>query len=459
MFVFPARLISKWRWLTAGLGLALAVHFVVLRAPSNSVEEIHNAGGISNFALVEPRPHEDDWPWWRGTDGRNVATRNEVFEYFSSANSDSWQTTVPGRGQTSPIAWGDRLFLLTNEQNGQQSTLRCIQRSTGREEWWTTLHQRRFSADPEPNWLDGSTPACDGQYVFSVLPVQGQLIVSAVDLSGRIVWQTATGTYESKRGYRSSPVIFQSLIIVAADQSTGSYLAAIHRQTGQIIWRVRRPNGDSAGSPVVAHLAGRPQLVLAGQKSIASYDPATGDSLWTYRWSAGQLSNSVAFDDTHVFATCNDSQAEIVCIRSDGQGDVTKTHQVWSVPKIGSNGLSPVYHAGKLYVLSDEGLLRCLDSSTGTIEWRLRLSGTFTASPMIAGDRLICGNEAGQSFVVGLAASGEILAEKSLPEGTIAAPIIAGDSIFIRTSTHLYRFKSSTTDPIVEKPESGKRRL
>jgi len=200
-------------------------------------------------------------------------------------------------------------------------------------------------------------------------------------------------------------------------------------------------------------------LILSGAGTVTSYDPATGDEIWRFRWSAERVANSVAFDDERVYATCNHPDAETVCIKADGSGDVTHSHLVWSQPKLGSEGPSPLCHAGLLYVMADEGLLSCIDAATGKVEWRKRLVGDFSASPIIAGEFLICSSESGNVYIVKTGVVSDLVAEHTLPDGIMVSPIVSGDDIFFRTMRSLYRVSQPNTEPLVENPEPVRRRL
>jgi len=453
--------IVKLKWVNWRVGLVIVV--IALSAmmfiPGTGVREIHNAEQISNFALVDPRPGPNDWPWWRGTDGRNVAASDRVPLQWPVSDSEGWRITLTGQGHSTPSLWGDQLFLLTSDAATRRISLQSCNRASGRANWRTDLHQGCFQTVNKEIPLSSATPACDGQHVFAVAPVQNALSVTCVDFNGRIVWQRDAGPFGSRREYRSSPALFKSLVIVIADQERDSYITALHRQTGEIIWRVRRPSGDSSGTPVVATIGARSQLIVGGKERISSYDPATGDKIWTFRWSAERVLNSVAFDGEYVFAAGMHPDDGVVCIKADGSGDVTKSKLVWRQTRIAGENPSPVVHAGLLYILADDGRLTCLEAASGKIEWRTRLEGKFSASLVIAGAYLICSNEAGVSYIVQTGTTGGVIAENALSGGIIASPIVAGGSIFVRTPGSLHCIVAPASETVVQKPEPLKRRL
>lgn len=438
--------------------IAVAVIAVVF-IPRGGVREIRNSGQMSNFVLVDPRPRPSDWPAWRGADSRNVAVSTQIPLQWQAGEDEGWQVTVPGRGHTTPIVWGDQVFLMSADHASQRISLFSYDRQSGRTIWHRELHQGGLPVLADKQTHASATPACDGQFIYTTAAVNDALWMTSVDLTGRIVWQHEAGPYSSKAGHRSSPILHKSLVIVAADQHRHGYLSALHRQTGEIVWRIKRPRGESHGSPVIATLGGRSQLILGGKGAVTSYDPTTGDELWTFKWTADRVANSIAFDDEHVFATSKHPQAEVVCIKADGTGDVTKSKVVWRHAGLGSDTPSPVQHAGLLYVLSDDGRLGCFEATTGKVLWRKQLEGTFASSPVLAGDHLICSNESGVNTILQTGTTPTIVAENSLADGIVGSPIVVDNSIFIRTLGKLRRIVSPDSEAIVEKPEAAKRRL
>ncbi len=447
--------------------LLLGAVVTILFASNTGVREIRRANDPINFVLVDPQPGPEDWPCWRGADGTNTAPDSSPPLRWSVSENIAWQVPIPGRGHASPCVWGERIFVATADDARQTISLLCIDRDTGRTHWQSELHRGGLRDRHAKNSHASATPACDGRHVYVTSAVNGSVWVTAVDFAGRIVWQRAAGPYEARWGYGSSPTIYKSLIIVAADNKGAridrlrgaSFLAAMHRQTGEIVWRIERPAGDSFGTPIVATVSGRDQLLLAGKGAVHSYDPATGDLLWTCRWSAERAANTLAFDEDHVFASARHPQGELLCIRADGRGDVTSTHIVWREKQSAGEVPSPVLHEGLLYSLGDEGILSCLDAATGNVMWKRRLGGSMSASPLIAGGHLYGCNEEGVTFVVKLGGRGEVVAENALGDGLFASPVVSGDRLYLRTLGGLHCVAAPGTAPIAERTEDAKRRL
>jgi outer membrane protein assembly factor BamB len=451
----------RTNWVNWRTGLLAAVIAITVAAvfPRAGVHEVRNSSLPMNFPLVDPRPAADDWPWSRGTDGRNVSTSERFPMEWTSSQYEGWTALIPGHGNTTPVLWGNQLFLPSFENHPQRISLVCLQRKTGRSVWQAILHQGKAIQSKERLLRPASVVACDGQSVFVAASFDEKLWVTAVDLNGDVVWQREAGPYRAAENYASAPVVYKALVIVAADQAKDGYVAALHRQTGEIIWRVKRPHGEGFGSPVVATISGRAQLILAGTGSVKSYDPATGTELWTCRSTAERVSNTVAFDAERVFVTRGQANTEVVCIRADGQGDVTRTHVEWRVAQVGDETISPIQFEGLVYLLSDDGRLTCVEATSGKIEWTRKLKGTFAVSPLVVGGYLFCASESGMIYFVTLGTASPQVIENSFGTTITSDPIFAGDSIYLRTRDRIHRIAQPAGEPFVEKPVPPVRRL
>lgn len=437
---------------------------------STGVREIRQLPASVNAAiqpLGNPEPSPDDWPWWRGTQRNNSVRSAEVPKTWSASDNVAWRTAIPGRGHSSPCIWGLRLFLTTSDDEQKTISLICIDTQTGNVGWIRELHRGGFPQIHKKNTHASASPACDGQFVYVASTVDESCYVTAVNLDGEIQWQRAAGPYSSEWGYGSSPTLHQSLVIVSADNRGHaidrlmgtSWIAGLDRQTGEIRWRVKRGEGDSFGTPLVANVAGRDQLLLAGKEFVNSYDPATGEEIWKCRWGVKRTANTLTYDAERVYATARQPGAETICIAANGTGDVTDTHIVWKDNKTACDVPSPLLIDGRLYIITDEGVLNCLDAETGKVRWKKRLGGNISSSPLLINSQLFCSNEDGKTFVVSLDQRGDIVAENTLPDGILASPVISGQRLFIRTTNSLYCITQSQNGPIANNPNGSEKRF
>ena len=210
--------------------------------------------------------------------------RGKAVTEWSESRNILWKVPVPGNGHASPIVCGGQVFIATADEQHQTQSLLCFDRQTGKPLWSRVIHTGGFMQKHAKNSQASATPACDGQRVFVPFLHAGGLWVTAVDLAaGDILWQTEAGPFVSEHGYGSSPVIWGSFVLVSGDSIGGGFLAALNRQTGALAWRRQRPNdgaNGSYGSPLIANLAGKPQLIQSGAGKVSSYDPATGEMFW-----------------------------------------------------------------------------------------------------------------------------------------------------------------------------------
>ena len=337
------------------------------------------------------------------------------------------------------------MFLLTCDEPAEVQSLVCVDRGTGRQRWMSEVNRGGLMEKHARNSHASATPAADGTRIFAVCTARGAVWVTAVDFAGRRLWQTRAGDYWSQHGYGSSPVLYQSLVIVAGDNRGSrldrlgdtSFLTALRRDTGEIAWRIKRENGDSFGTPIVGRIAGKAQLLLSGKRRVVSYDPESGRQLWSCDWPAARTAGTVAFDDQCVYATATHEESLLICIRADGSGDVSATHVVWKERKGAADVPSPLVYDGRLYVLGDQGVLTCLQAATGRLLGRLRLGGNFAASPVLAGGRVFAINDDGAVFVIGTGDRAQLLGESRVGGRVLATPALCGGQAFVRTADAL----------------------
>lgn len=382
-----------------------------------------------------------DWPWWRGPGQSGVSGDSQIPTRWSSTENMLWKRELPGSGHASPIICGDKILLATADEQEQTQSVLAFDRETGTQLWSTDAHKSGLMKKHQKNSHASATLACDGEQAYAAFINDGGLHVTAIDLNGEILWQTDVGPFNSEHGYGSAPVLFESLVIVNGDNLSGSFVAAVHRGSGKIVWRTRREGSGRHGSyatPIVAELSGKPQLLLTGLGRTVSYDPRTGSEIWTVEGPAEVTGNTPAVSESLAFVSGGYPEKEIVAVRTDGEGDVSKSHVAWRVSRGATYVPSPLYHNGLLYVVSDNGIATCFEADSGDQVWQERLQGSFTASPVLVDDRIIITNEAGRTFVLRAGREFEVLAENDLGERTLASPAVSNGKIFLRTEQNLY---------------------
>jgi outer membrane protein assembly factor BamB len=388
-----------------------------------------------------PKAAVDDWPWWRGPTLDGKSRDRHAVTTWGPRHNVLWKTPVPGRGHSSPIICGRRVFLTTADEDAHKQLVLAFDRQTGKPLWSTVVHEGGFPRKHPKNSHASATPACDGRRVYCPFLTQGGLYVTATDLDGKILWQKKAGAFTSQHGYGSSPVLYGRLVIVNGDSLKGCFVAALDCRTGAVVWRTERKTTGRNGSyatPVIAVLAGKPQLILTGMGEVVSYDPATGKRIWHCDGPAEVTGCTAACSPSLVFATGGYPERELLAIRADGSGDVTRSHVVWRTGKGVAYVPSPLYHDGLLYVVSDGGVATCFAAQTGRQVWSGRLDGGFSASPVLVGRLLYVTNEAGRTFVLRTGRRFEVIARNDLEGAGMATPAVCGGRIFLRTGRYLY---------------------
>lgn len=408
---------------------------------------------------------DPNWPQFRGPRGDSTAADADPPIEWSETNNVAWKTALPGRGRSSPVLLGDRLWLTTalergvrrtrigpdDMQTAEHVTLKalCLDRASGKILWDVTL----FDVDqPDPvHWLNSwatPTPAVEPGRLYCDFGTFGTACLDAA--TGEVVWKRRL-PLDHQVGPGSSPVIYQNLLVLVRDGRDAQYVTALDKATGRTAWQTDRPPIKTSGanlkksfcSPLVFRSGGRIQMVVPGPHWVVSYDPATGKEFWRARHGEGfSIGASAAFGQGMVYFSTGCHKATLQAVRVDGEGDVTATHIAWKSLRQIPVMPSPVLAGEELYWVSDDGMASCADARSGTVHWQERLGGAHLASPLCAAGRLYFCAQNGKTTVVKAGKKFERLKENSIDGTVVATPAVVGRSLFLRTDTHLYRFAS-----------------
>jgi outer membrane protein assembly factor BamB len=413
------------------LSLTISVTVLALAGCSDPVEEIDASSAANLPKLATPTFDEADSPWWRGP-GRDGHFAGAAPTDWSTTKNVVWKTPIPGRGHSSPTIVGDSIYLATAEDARQVQSVLAIDRETGDVNWQTPVHEGEFPTDsqmhPKSTHANG-TVACDGERLYIAFLNDEEITITALDLSGEILWQTPICKYTSHYGHAASPCIHESLVILAAEDPDGGCIAAVHRETGDIVWRKPR-EGENYSSAVVAHVAGRDQLLLSGNLSVTSYDPLTGEQLWSCPGTAATTCGTVVWDDERVYASGGYPESMTICV------DAATGREVWHNDRR-CYEQSMLFHEGHLYAFDSDGVAFCWEGATGNERWKKRLGGPVSASLVEAGGLIYGSNETGTTFVFRADPAGyELVSENNLGDEAFASPTISGGRIYIRVAAH-----------------------
>lgn len=379
---------------------------------------------------------ESQWPCFRGPTGQGIALETEFPLRWSRTENILWKADLPGRGNSSPVVWNDRVFVTSASKDGKTRELYCFSRTDGRLLWKRTAPApQQIERIIKKNSYASATPVTDGQRVIAFFGNSGFV---CYDMEGQLQWKQHVGYFTTTHGPGTSPVMYRDTILFIQDQNRGeSVFLALDKRTGRKLWQRNRQKAMGWANPVIVRVDDHDELIYNGSFHVKGYNPSTGAELWSL---AGPTKEAVPMIVTGAgrIYSASGRNGTILALRPGGRGDITRTHLCWMNERGGPHVPSPVYHENRLYLISDTGVAMCLDAAHGGVVWQERLRGRFTVSPIIARDKLILINEKGLSYILEAGDEFSILAQNDLKEETLATPAVLGGRIYLRTASHLY---------------------
>lgn len=432
----------------ATLGLIL----IVGCGKKNPVTEVSLSQSGIEVVEASPTATGGDWSGWRGPSGNGIAPADtSVVTKWNESTNVKWRSKIPGRGHSSPIVAGDSIFLATALDKAQQQIVIAIDREDGSEKWQTVIHEGGFPSKGQVHRKAtnaNGTLASDGKALYTAFLNSDAIIATAIDLDGDILWQREIGKFVSKFGYAPSPVIYKSLVIFAADNQGGGYIAAVDSKSGEVAWRVARGNASSYSSPAVFQVGGKDQLVISGCDAVTSYDPATGDQLWRTPCIAEATCGTVIAAGDRFFAAGGYPDKETVCLSSEGK-------QLWSNrTKVYEPSL--VLAGENLVAVNDDGIAFCWKADTGDSVWKERLGGNFSSSPVVCNGLVYASNLNGETFVFRAGDKFELVAKNRLGDDCYASPAVSGSEMFLRIGIGREASRREELVCLASPPESDK---
>jgi outer membrane protein assembly factor BamB len=380
-----------------------------------------------------------EWPGWRGPHGDGHSDEPNIPTRWSDTDNIAWKVEIPGKGHSSPVVWGDRIFLTTALEQERQRVLLCLDRRGGKELWRRVVVTSQLEQKHDLNSYASATPVTDGKRLWVSFFEQPKIVLACFDLDGNELWRVSPGEFHSMHGFCSSPVLYRDTVILNGDQDADAYLVAFDQSNGKERWRTDRPNKTrSYCTPIFFEHQGKEQMVLSGSKSVCSYDPNTGKPIW---WMAGPTEQFVAtlvYTDNILFVTGGFPDYHVLGVDPGGEGDVLKTHILWRDRKGAAYVPSPIAANHHFFIASDNGLGSCFEAKTGKVKWKERLGRRHSASAVAAGDNVYFLDDDGETFVVKAEPEYELVSQNSLGEAAFASPAISRGQIFIRTVGHLW---------------------
>jgi outer membrane protein assembly factor BamB len=390
----------------------------------------------------------DNWPEFRGPskDGHSKAT--DLPLTWSETENIKWKVSIHDRGWSTPVIWGDQIWMTTALENGEQMFAICVSNKTGK-----VLHDVKIFENTNPprvssmNSYASPSPLIEAGRVYVHFGTYGTACLDTK--TGQVLWQRRDLNCDHEEGPGSSPVLFGDLVILTLDGGDVQYLAALDKKTGKTVWKTDRstkwPKEHdyrlAFGTPLIVEKNGKPQLVTTGSKAAIAYDPFTGEELWKVRYAGWSNSPRPIAENGMVFINTGFENHQLWAVRIDGLGDVSDSHIAWkydkNVPKIPS----PLVIDGLIYMVSNNGIVSCLEAGTGKLLWQERIGGSYVSSPIYASGHIYFSNNNGKTTVIKAGRAFEVLAVNQLDDGLMASPAVVGSSLIMRTKTHLYHIE------------------
>ena len=380
-----------------------------------------------------------NWYRFRGPQGGGVSPYANLVTDWDGPTGKGvlWKTQIPLPGHSSPIVWGDRVFVSGADKDRRQ--VYCLDVNTGKVLWTGDVPPAPTQGleAQEQTGLAACTMAADGMRAYAIFAT-GDL--AAFDLAGRLLWSKNLGVPDSAYGYASSLEVFGGRVIVQYDQGQAdqgkSRLLAVDGASGQVAWEKTRPVGGSWTSPIVVKVDLKYQVVTAANPWIIAYDPNTGSEIWRASVVAGDMAPSPIYAGGLVLAI--EPYSKMVAIRADGQGDVTKSHVAWQSDNGGPDICSPLSDGRYVYLLDTSGMVTVLNLSDGKLVYQQTVEGSFKASPSLVGESLYLLSEKGTLVRVAAGPSFKELGRCELGETCYASPAFANGRVILRGKEHLY---------------------
>jgi outer membrane protein assembly factor BamB len=382
---------------------------------------------------------ESAWPRWRGPEQNGHSTEGDLPVKWSDANL-AWKTELPGGGQSSPIIWGDRIFLTSALAQGKERLVLCVDRKTGQILW----QQTAWKGEPEKShvmngWASASC-VTDGEIVVVFFGIGG---LHAYTVAGQPLWSKDLGKFAGPWGTAACPILVDNIVVQNCDSDENAHLLALDKRTGKEMWRTKRRDYRGWSTPIEINAGNRRELVLNGHEGVQGYDPQSGRELWFCKSSVGRGEPTITPAGDGLCVVNGLKGGEIYSVRPGGSGDVTDSRMVWHTPRRGARDTpSPIVVGDFLTVVDMDGTATCYSVADGHIYWKQRLEGKYSGSPIAAAGLAYFTNEDGKTMVIKPGPQFDLVAENPITAGKNeifrASPTPLDGQIFLRSTNMLY---------------------
>ncbi|MEN9635216.1 MAG: hypothetical protein RL077_3620 [Verrucomicrobiota bacterium] len=391
-----------------------------------------------------PSLHAQEWTRFRGPNGTGIVTDAAIPVTWTEKNF-AWRVAISGESHSQPVIWGDKIFINTAMQTGQERALVCLQKSDGKILWTKQSSQPTHRPGNKNSGYANSSPVVDRERVITCSVSSDHFWVRAYAHNGTELWSRDLGGFKSQHGHGASPIIYDQAVIVTNDQAAESFVVALDLKTGNPVWKCARnasPGGTAYGTPIILSRPGEPtQMILTGKgHGLSSLNPKTGTLNWEAPVFDKRMVASPVVADDLAIGSCGQGGGAgnfLSAVRLGGTGNVAKTHLAYTLNKATPYVPTPLFLDGILYLISDGGIASAIEAKTGREIWSERLRAEFFGSPVLVNGKIYCPSTKGEMIVLATGDTFNLLARNPLGEGSHSTPCVDQGRFYVKTFTHL----------------------
>ena len=399
---------------------------------------------LAFLAFLASPSRAQEWTRFRGPNGSGVSRATTVPVQWNKKDLN-WTTTLPGSGLSSPVVWGDRIWLTSADITAKTRYLLCISAGDGRILWKRSFAFKKHKKHKN-NSFAASTPTCDGKRVYVVWHSPDSSPVVAFDHAGEKIWEYDLGPYRHGQGGASSPILHDGLVVIGNDHGKGSALVAVGGEDGKPRWSIPRLGRRACYTTPCVRRSGGPDAEIVFShcyEGISAVDPKNGREKWAIRvfgtFPQRALGSPVLAGDLVIGTSgARGGERRVVAVRPRASGAGVAVKEVYRVTRSAPHVPTPLVDDGKMFLWHDLGILSCVDVNTGAEIWKGRARGNFFGSPVLAGGRIYCVEARGDVVVIEAGDEFRLLARNALGERCLSTPAISGGRMYIRTDSRLF---------------------